>query len=295
METKTIFESRIETREDYQLFENVMGEGVACGYEKQFQIGRGIQGQVFHIITDSVTNLPERQTYLYFSPIDEHELYVTLTFFPDVNLKEDEEFFKVVRLTFEPEFFQQWDYSVLLKKEPFRFDRSTEQAIFLKPCTFEAISHLMPIPSSEEDFATLLQRKESAIFLLRLSLESFINSNEANQMPACSFLNNSFEREKVMEAYEIIMNNLDSPKTIKELARMVGMNECYLKKGFKITFGKTIHKFQQQERIEKAKDLLLKGKYSISEVAFKMGFGSASHFSSSFKKISGLRPCDVLS
>lgn len=275
-------------------FKRILGKNMAWSRHEQIELARGIRGSYFDIITDSIENLPDGQTYLHFCPVEDGQLYILLTFFPEISPKEDEENLRVIRLIFEPTFFQQWDYDVLLRKEPFRFDRSSEQEVNLPPCTFEPISHLIPDAGSDLDFSAILQRKESAIFLLRVSLEAYLNSNEADKLPACSFLSNSQEREKVMEAYQIIMGNLETPKTIRELSRMVGMNECYLKKGFKVTFGKTIHEFQQFQRIEKAKELLKEGKYSINEVAFKMGFGSASHFSSSFKKISGMRPCELL-
>ena len=97
-----------------------------------------------------------------------------------------------------------------------------------------------------------------------------------------------------MLAEQIIMNSLDQPLTIKELSKQVGMNECYLKKGFKAMFQKTIHEYQQHQRIEHSKNLLLQGGLSVNEVAFKMGYNSASHFSTTFKKIVGMKPCDVL-
>lgn len=274
--------------------QRTLGNNIACLQQEEFELAGGIKAAYFDIVTDSVEKMPDGQTYLQFFPVEDGRFYIVLNFFPEHSPKREEECLRVVRLVFEPVYFQQWNYEMLLKKEPFRFDRSSEQVITLPPCTFEPISHLIPEEQNKTDFSAVLQRKESAIFLLRVSLDAFLSSNEADKMPACSFLSNSQERDKVMEAYQIIMDNLETPKTIRELSRMVGMNECYLKKGFKVTFGKTIHEFQQIQRIEKSKELLKEGKYSINEVAFKMGFGSASHFSSSFKKISGMRPCELL-
>lgn len=293
IQVKTINRSRSQ-EEALAFYRRVLGGNIAVESSAVFQLGRGIQASYFDIVTESIDNEPDGETYLHFCPIDDGQFYIYLTFFPEISPKEEEASLRFTRLIFQPVFFQQWDYEILLKKEPFRFDRSSEQVVTLPPCTFEPISHLIPQGDKAMDFSAVLQRKESAIFLLRITLDAFFNSNEADKLPACSFLSNSQEREKVMEAYQLIIDNLESPKTIRELSRMVGMNECYLKKGFKVTFGKTIHQFQQFQRIEKAKELLKEGKYSINEVAFKMGFGSASHFSSSFKKLSGMRPCELL-
>lgn len=278
----------------FDFLQRTLGNNIACLQQEEYELARGMKAAYFDIVTDSIEKMQDGQTYLQFFPIEDGLFYIVLSFFPERSPKNEEDSLRVIRLVFEPAFFQQWDYEILLKKEPFRFDRSSEQAITLPPCTFEPISHLVPEEKKKSDFSAVLQRKESAIFLLRIALDAFLSSSEADKMPACSFLSNSQERDKVMEAYQIIMDNLETPKTIRELSRLVGMNECYLKKGFKVTFGKTIHEFQQTQRIEKAKELLKEGKYSINEVAFKMGFGSASHFSSSFKKISGMRPCELL-
>lgn len=273
----------------------ILGSDIVFSNESDVDLARGIRVSEINIISDTVSTFPDGKTYFHFCPVADGDFFIFLTFFPELNPKEEEEAIQVIRLTFTPDFFHQWDYDILHQKQPFRFDRSSEQAITLPPCCFEPISHLAD--SSEnalKDFSKILQRKESAIFLLRTSLDAYLNSNEADKLPACSFLSNSQEREKVMDAYHIIMENLESPKNIRTLSRMVGMNECYLKKGFKVTFGKTIHEFQQLKRIEKAKDLLKEGKYTVNEVAFMMGFGSASHFSSSFKKIAGMKPCELL-
>lgn len=273
----------------------ILGNDIVFSSESDVSLARGIRVSEISIISDTVSTFPDGKTYFHFCPVADGDFFIFLTFFPELNPKEEEEAIQVIRLTFTPDFFHQWDYDILHQKQPFRFDRSSEQAITLPPCCFEPISHLAD--NSDEvrkDFSKILQRKESAIFLLRTSLDAYLNSNEADKLPACSFLSNSQEREKVMDAYHIIMENLESPKNIRTLSRMVGMNECYLKKGFKVTFGKTIHEFQQLKRIEKAKDLLKEGKYTVNEVAFMMGFGSASHFSSSFKKIAGMKPCELL-
>jgi AraC-like DNA-binding protein len=72
------------------------------------------------------------------------------------------------------------------------------------------------------------------------------------------------------------------------------MNECYLKKGFKALTGKTIHEYTQELRISKAKEMLSKEGLSVSDVANTLGFSSISHFSTAFKKATGMKPCELL-
>lgn len=110
----------------------------------------------------------------------------------------------------------------------------------------------------------------------------------------CKFLANEIDREKILKAREILVQQIGEPITIKELSRKVAMNECYLKKGFKEMFGSTIFDFYQSQRMEHAKYLLYEKGVSVTEVSMMLGYSSISHFSTAFKKHTGLKPCELL-
>ena len=54
--------------------------------------------------------------------------------------------------------------------------------------------------------------------------------------------------------------------------------------------GRTIENFFIEQRIEKAKELLVYGQKTLSEIAFELNYSSTAHLSSQFKKITGLTP-----
>ena len=110
----------------------------------------------------------------------------------------------------------------------------------------------------------------------------------------CRFLSNEADREKVLKAREVLLEHIGEPITIKQLSRKVAMNECYLKKGFKEMFGTTIFDFYQNQRMEHAKYLLYQKGLSVTEVSEILGYSSISHFSTAFKKQTGLKPCELL-
>lgn len=110
----------------------------------------------------------------------------------------------------------------------------------------------------------------------------------------CKFLANEADREKIVKAREILIQHIGEPVTIKELSRKVAMNECYLKKGFKEMFGTTIFDFYQSQRMEHAKYLLYEKGLTVTEVSVLLGYSSISHFSTAFKKHTGLKPCELL-
>ena len=129
--------------------------------------------------------------------------------------------------------------------------------------------------------------------LLLYSLECMVGEKEVEGFQ-CKFLANEADREKIIQAREILLQHIGEPLTIKELSRKVAINECYLKKGFKEMFGTTIFDFYQGQRMEHARYLLYEKGLSVTEVSVMLGYSSISHFSTAFKKHTGLKPCELL-
>jgi AraC-like DNA-binding protein len=129
--------------------------------------------------------------------------------------------------------------------------------------------------------------------LLLYGLDCMLGEKEIDIL-TCKFLANEADRDKIVRAREILIQQIGEPITIKELSRKVAMNECYLKKGFKEMFGTTIFDFYQSQRMEHAKYLLYEKGLSVTEVSLLLGYSSISHFSTAFKKHTGLKPCELL-
>jgi len=129
--------------------------------------------------------------------------------------------------------------------------------------------------------------------LLLYSLDCMVGEKELDVIN-CKFLANEADREKISKAREILIEHIGEPITIKELSRKVAINECYLKKGFKEMFGTTIFDFYQGQRMEHARYLLYEKGLSVTDVSLLLGYSSISHFSTAFKKHTGLKPCELL-
>lgn len=128
--------------------------------------------------------------------------------------------------------------------------------------------------------------------LLLYSMDCMLGEKE--EVFTCKFLANEEDREKIIKAREVLLQHIGEPLTIKELSRKVAINECYLKKGFKELFGTTIFDFYQSQRMEHAKYLLYEKGLSVTEVSSLLGYSSISHFSTAFKKHTGIKPCELL-
>jgi AraC-like DNA-binding protein len=101
---------------------------------------------------------------------------------------------------------------------------------------------------------------------------------------------NSADAERILNIRNEILKELNVPPVLSELAQIAAMSETKLKQLFKQTFGNTIYNYYQQARMEEAAFLLKKGKRSVAEVGYELGFSNLSHFSRLFEKHYGLNP-----
>ncbi len=98
--------------------------------------------------------------------------------------------------------------------------------------------------------------------------------------------------EKILEAREVLVKNLQNPPTIEKLSKKVGINQSKLKAGFKKVFDKPVKTWLRDKRLEMAKLLLLEDTLSIREIAKSVGYSNQSHFSNRFKEKYGALPKD---
>lgn len=98
---------------------------------------------------------------------------------------------------------------------------------------------------------------------------------------------------KIREAQALLNERYSGPPTIAELARLVGLNEYKLKKGFKAQTNSTILGYVTQMRMEAAQRWLLVGEHTISEIAYRVGYKNPSHFTAAFKKYFGRLPSEA--
>jgi len=64
----------------------------------------------------------------------------------------------------------------------------------------------------------------------------------------------------------------------------------YLSQLFSSVEGETIEHYYIKQRVEKVKELLVYDELSLGEISYQLGYSSVAHFSSQFKKETGLTP-----
>lgn len=120
-------------------------------------------------------------------------------------------------------------------------------------------------------------------------LNAYFNTKSV-QNYKCPFLNQKDNVNKVRDAKQHLISNLQESLTIKELAKLVGLNEYNLKTGFKEIYGKPVHSYLKDYKIAKAKEMIETKEYQINEVADLLGYTNVSHFIDAFKKKHGKTP-----
>ena len=134
--------------------------------------------------------------------------------------------------------------------------------------------------------------ESKALEILTQIFEHFTSEESGDDIKKFSL--KETDKEKIKAAKKWVQENIEEHISIKELSRIVGLNESYLKRGFKEMFGITIYEFTQDERIVKSKMLLATRQFTVSEIANKMGYSCLSHFSVNFKKYTGVNPTDYM-
>jgi len=83
----------------------------------------------------------------------------------------------------------------------------------------------------------------------------------------------------------------NEPYNLSEiLSSSLHKDYSYLSNLFSEVEGITIEKYFINQKIEKAKELLVYDELSLGEIAFQLGYSSVAHLSSQFKKVTGLTP-----
>ena len=79
-------------------------------------------------------------------------------------------------------------------------------------------------------------------------------------------------------------------KLSNEIAEKTRKDYHYLSRLFSAKEGITIERYIILQKIEKAKELLVYDRETLSEIAYKLGYSSVSHISKQFREVTGMTP-----
>ncbi len=136
------------------------------------------------------------------------------------------------------------------------------------------------------------------LFLLSKSIELLVCCAESCERATTTssqstFLKTNSDKEKILAARDLVNTRIDSPPSLSEIARTIGLNEYKLKRGFKEIFQTTVFGYLTSQRLHLARRYLLDTQKTAAEIAFELGYSTPQHFNNAFKKHFGHTPQSV--
>lgn len=100
--------------------------------------------------------------------------------------------------------------------------------------------------------------------------------------------------QQLKQVIDYIEDNLAEDISVNAIANYLGISRYHFCRSFKQSTGLSPHQYVIQQRIERAKQLLRRGKLSIAETAIACGFNHQSHLHRHFKRLTGVTPGSFL-
>ncbi|MBN1141241.1 MAG: helix-turn-helix transcriptional regulator [Deltaproteobacteria bacterium] len=133
------------------------------------------------------------------------------------------------------------------------------------------------------------------IFLQSKALELLarcLGALEREAMPAgrCRCRLGAVEKERILQAREILVRDMENPPGIEELALRVGLSATKLKRGFRQLFGTSVFDYFRNHRLEAARRILERSEMNVTGAALAVGYSNIGHFCAAFKRQFGFNP-----
>jgi AraC-like DNA-binding protein len=145
-----------------------------------------------------------------------------------------------------------------------------------------AIQQILQCPY--EGITKRLYLESKVMELLALMVEQEI---EIQRGERCRLVLRLDDVDRIHQAQTILQQRLNNPPSLMELARLVGLNDYTLKRGFRRVFG-----YLHDYRMEQAQQLLKLGNLKVEEVARIVGYRDRSAFSKAFCRKFNISPND---
>lgn len=137
-----------------------------------------------------------------------------------------------------------------------------------------------------QGFTQRMFLESKVLELMSLLLEQEADVHSGNQ----PFIDLKPENvDRIHHAKDILLQNLQNPPSLAQLAQQAGLNECTLKRGFRQVFGTTTFGYLHHYRLEYARQLLITGEMTVAQVAQCIGF-ARNYFTRAFCQKFGCTP-----
>ena len=143
--------------------------------------------------------------------------------------------------------------------------------------------------------ASLLKSRVSNLLESRRKLAVQMINSKLYKQTLLSESISKLDNEFLEKLTKIIKDNISSEKMdIEFIAQQVNMSHSTLYRKIRALTGFSINEFIRKIKMKHAEDLLLTGKYTISEIAFHVGINSIPYFRQCFKEEFGMVPSEYI-
>jgi AraC-like DNA-binding protein len=97
-------------------------------------------------------------------------------------------------------------------------------------------------------------------------------------------------RSQLRRATALLAKSAGALRSVSDVAAQLGLSPSQFSRAFKTTTGFPPHRWQLNQRIAKAQELMRYGGLPLSQIALATGFTEQSHFTRVFKKVVGVSP-----
>ncbi|MET4141939.1 AraC family transcriptional regulator [Pedobacter sp. UYP1] len=168
-----------------------------------------------------------------------------------------------------------------------RYSQMAEQNLPISWAMQNCMQEILNCTYTEGLRLLFIESKCTELLVLQAeAFESDVFKNE-NSPPQ-----SAYDKDCIYHARDYLIQNIQQPPSVAQLAKVCGINEFKLKKGFKGLFDKSIFGYLSDHKLNYARQLLLEG-IPIKAVAFQLGYSSVQHFSNAFRKKFAVQPGKV--
>jgi AraC-like DNA-binding protein len=160
------------------------------------------------------------------------------------------------------------------------------KVVLMEPCQTEEYKLL-------HELDTFLQADKEDVLFVRSRIYQLI----------CSFFTKAFEKndvgkqkqatynyEQMVQAEAILMQQLQKPPKVAEIAKKINMSTSSLLRQFKALYGKSLHEYYTGKKWKWHGEWCMEKQITIKKLAETLGYKQASHFIETFTRHYGYSP-----
>lgn len=122
-----------------------------------------------------------------------------------------------------------------------------------------------------------------------------IDIDRSSQSPFMIFVGQkSHKDKKVLKAQDYIEQNYKDKIAVSDLSEIVALSRRTLERRFKNATSNSVLEYHQRVKVEAAKKELEKGRKTVNEVMYEVGYNDPKAFRDVFRKVTDMTPLDYL-